>query len=509
MKKIIPLVAIAMSLTWLVLVGNLMIASALPMPDTGTITPFMENDSSLHPKSIVIPSVSIKLPQQAHKPATDGRLIEWNGESPMLMNTPSPPEPASIGSQLVEPKNTPALPGGASPNFHSIPLAVTAGGLEQEELNLPVIEQSVESEPHIKQNPPRHAQFLHKANRRFQVTLPDKVTEDVAPRQDEICEEMILNSQMDVVEFGDGTGSVEYWSILFQQIYFDSREEYYYSPAYSLVMVDETDGSDQDLWDEDTDYDEFGQGFQAPSNLTYVKVSYSRLYANANSDDIAWSNLWTLDNDGYLDELIAYATIGDMPEGWSSRYWELTSDEDSELLAALSGKPVALTFDMSSNMTDPSQVIWLDDAQVRLCYKRGSHAIYLPITFKQYGTGSPGPICKPREPDSTAQQGSTVVGAVCSGSFDAMDEKDYYSLNLDGVTKVRLRLFNLPSGSNWDAMIYEDIEGYPLACHIETIGDNDKYKDCAPLNPSKDYLVLVSRGPVKSSGSYQMSVEQR
>lgn len=319
---------------------------------------------------------------------------------------------------------------------------------------------------------------------------------------------MLLNPQMDVVEFGDGTGSIEYWSVLYHNTYYDSREGHYQSPSHSLVMVDETDGSDPDLVvidDTVCDYDEFGQGFQAPGNLTYLKMSYNRLYADANDNDTVWSNLWTLDSQGYLDELVDYRTIGETPDGWSNRYWELSSSQ----LAEVSGKPLALVFDMLSDMTAPGEVIWLDDAQVRLCYEPGAYTVYLPLIIKQPAP-PPGPSCTPYEPDSVDHRGSTTVGATCSGFFSAMDIKDYYSLNLNGVTGVRLGLYNLPSGTNWDAMIYEDTAGYPLACHIGTPGDQDKYANCT-LSFSKNCFVLVNAGtaPGGAANTYQMSIVQR
>jgi hypothetical protein len=91
-----------------------------------------------------------------------------------------------------------------------------------------------------------------------------------------------------------------------------------------------------------------------------------------------------------------------------------------------------------------------------------------------------------------------------------VDQKDYYTLDLRGANRIRLRLFNLPSGTNWDALIYENKGGgvYPLACQIGTPGDADKAQDC-DLNPSKNYFVLVSRGPKTTAGSYGMRVERR
>lgn len=97
---------------------------------------------------------------------------------------------------------------------------------------------------------------------------------------------------------------------------------------------------------------------------------------------------------------------------------------------------------------------------------------------------------------------------MCGGSFNALDEKDYYSLALQGASKVRLDLDQLPSGTNWDAMIYEDASGYPLACQIGTQGDKPKHVDCT-LNSSKSYFVLVSRGPKQAGGTYRMSVTRR
>jgi hypothetical protein len=277
-------------------------------------------------------------------------------------------------------------------------------------------------------------------------------------------------------------------------------------------MADETDGSDPDLVDiegETWDYDEFGQGFQAPPNISYMRISYNRLYADANSNDGVWSNLWTLDSEGYLEDLVAYAPIGESPGGWSHRYWEL----DSSQLAAVSGRPLALVFDMLSDRTAPSEVVWLDDAQVHVCYTPNPPPIYLPITVKKFApptgpTPEPEPVCSPREPDSVSQRGSIDVGATCGGSFSPTDPKDYYSVNLEGASAVRLRLFNLPSGTNWDALIYEDAAGYPLRCQIGTPGDQDKETNCT-LNPSRSYFVLVSRGPLSAGGSYNMSLTRQ
>jgi len=279
-------------------------------------------------------------------------------------------------------------------------------------------------------------------------------------------------------------------------------------------MKDETDESDTHGGNTTQDYDEFGQGFRAPGSLTYLRISYSRLYTRTNSTDKVWSNLWTLDSQNYLDDLVAYVSIGESPEGWSNRYWEL----DSAGLAEVSGKPLALVFDMLSDRTGYSpydEKIWLDDAQVTVCYEPGANAVYIPLTTRQFGTGEPETItCNPYEPDSVTQRGSSTVGATCNGSFSAMDMKDYYSLsNPKSVKKVWLQFTNLPSGTNWDAFIYEDKGGgtYDLLCYTgETPGDQDKSVKCT-LDVSKTYFMMVNAGTAPGSGgnTYQVSVVER
>jgi len=348
---------------------------------------------------------------------------------------------------------------------------------------------------------------MRQAGVRFSATnFGTEIARSVSPQSPsaETCRNMLLNSQMDVTEFGDGTGTIDYWTIMDQKVYYDNDPEYYNSPYHSLVMVDETDGSDTVILDADTDRDAFGQGFQAPSNLTFLQISYSRRYSNENDDDDASYVLWTLDNDGYLDEIVDLWYIGS-GTGWDDRY---SAPLSTSGLAQASGKPLALAFYLISDRTSPSEVIWLDDAQVELCYTTGANKVYLPLTIRQ--PAWTGPVCSPYEPDSATQRGATRIDAVCDGSFSATDIKDYYSLTLDGVRNIRLRLYDLPSGTNWDAMIYEDASDYPLACHIATVGDQDKYKDCT-LNASKSYFVLVSAGtaPGKGSDTYHMSVEER
>jgi hypothetical protein len=274
----------------------------------------------------------------------------------------------------------------------------------------------------------------------------------------------------------------------------------YHSAQHSLVMCDD---SDPYGGTETYEIDRFGQGFQAPSGLTYLKISFSSLFQDVDGNEVVWAVLFTLDSEGYLDQVVGVVEIP-TSTSWTNWYWELDSSE----LAEASGEPLALIFEMWGNRAIPNEVVWLDDAQVRLCYESGPHTVYLPCVIKSGAEQG----CVPLEPDSVAGRGSTTVGATCDGSFSAWDTRDYYSANLNGTSNVRLRLFDLPSGTNWDAMIYEDKgDGtYPLACHIGTPGDQDKSTNCT-LNTSKNYFVMVNAGTAPSGGTktYHMSIEQR
>ena len=326
------------------------------------------------------------------------------------------------------------------------------------------------------------------------------------------CVELLRNPEMNVVELGDGTGTIEYWAILRQNVYYDNRPGYYQSPYHALVMMDETaeSGRDTDVISATLDVDMFAQGFVTPLGLTELRVQYSRLYTNTNDADNAYSILWTLTDDGYLDELIEMVPIGETPESWSNRYWELTQSDDAALLAALSSRPLAIAFALFSDRAPPSAAIWLDDIQVRACYQRAPSTVYLPTALRSFGAVSE-PTCFDLEPDSVTSRGHVDLGAICDGRFSAVDQRDYYSLRMPaGVVDIRLNLFDLPSDTNWDALIYEDAAGFPLACHIGTYGSADKYTDCT-LNDAKTYFVMVNAGtaPLEGQNTYRMSVAGR
>ena len=364
--------------------------------------------------------------------------------------------------------------------------------------SVPVSDQATLSDAHYKVAQQR-AKNMRLLGQHFSIPT---TTSPVAPV--DTCQELLLNSALDVTEYGDGTGSVENWTILNQNIYYDTQN--YRSANYSLLMLDETDGSDTDVISSTLDYDQFGQSFSMPGSLTSITVNYSTLYANQNDTDMVWGNLWTLDAQGYLDQLVLYWTVGGS-SSWTDRFVQIT---DAATLQALQGKSVAFTFDMASDRTAPGETIWLDDVQVTACYSPKVNRVNLPIVIRQPSPSS-NPTCTPYEPDSKDQRGSVDVGATCNGSFGQTDLRDYYTLNLLGINLVRLQLSHLPAGSNWDALIYENTTNYPLVCQIMTTGSQDKYKDCPTLNLNKQYFVVVNTGkpPSNTGNTYQLSVISR
>jgi hypothetical protein len=349
------------------------------------------------------------------------------------------------------------------------------------------------------------AQVLRQGGLQFQGPGPRvDATELVSPQSpSESCQDMLANPQMDVLENGDGTGTVDSWTILSPIIYYS--KVYSHSAPYSLKEMDELDGSDPVsitiggvLWD----YDEFGQLFRAPAGLTYLKASFSSMYRDRDANDAVYARLWTVNSQNQLDQFISAVRVPtDTAEyTWANWYWELNS---AQLITA-SNKTLALVFTLFGNRASPGQGVYFDDAQVRLCYATGPTKNYLPVALK-----SPtGPTCTPYEPDNRDNRGNMTVGATCSGALGPSDDKDYYTLNLNGVTDVKLRLFNLPpEGNVWGAAIYEyPYTGQSPACLINWTG-LDKSVNGPGLNLNKTYFVFVAASvPQSSPKSYSMSV---
>lgn len=403
-------------------------------------------------------------------------------------------------SALSQPTNTPCAPSGGGLVSEMPPLLAeteTAAGA----LDAPAVaeEMSVETDGAYA----LRAQAQPPSGAGFSGTSPggDAVTQN----GDVMCMDLLSNPQMDVDEHGDGTATIWDWVIMCQKVYYDNRAGYYNSPSYSLLMVDEADGSDTSCVNGGYDYDFLGQAFTAPAGLLTMTIRYSRLYAYPSAYDTAFGELYTLDSQGNLDQYVGGWSIGETPSGWSNRYVQITDSTD---LDQLSGEDVVVVFGMEGSMAGNTEIIWLDDAQVNVCFRLGGNKAYVPMTARGEPVQAP-PCCDPREPDSRDERGSLGLGCPCGGSFGPWDTQDFYSLALNGTTSVRLWLRNMPSGTNFGAAIYQDQGGTPVyVCHIGEQGSNNKYVDCSGLSSNKDYYVIVDAGPAPDSAkTYQVLVE--
>jgi hypothetical protein len=415
--------------------------------------------------------------------------------------------PLALTRTEIHPTNTPAPVSEVSARVQQAPAEtlITSPAQVSEVPAGQVMEQALPNDEYV-QRALQHAQALQLRGQRFQpINSPGATTNSrvMSATASETCQTRLVNSALNVTEYGDGTGTVEGWTVLNQNLYYSTGV--YRSANYSLKMMDEIDGSDTDLISPTLDYDQFGQGFYMPAALTSVRVNYSTWFTNTDSADHEYGNLWTLNTQGNLDQLLALWPI-DGGSSWVDTYAYTTN---SAILKALGGKPVAVTFDMDSNRTDPAEAIYLDDIQVTAC--SNPLQVYLPVVVKQPPAGPVPATCSPLEPDSKDQRGSVDVGATCAGSFSAIDLRDYYTVRLNGATSIRLQLSQLPTGTNWDALLYEDAPNYPLWCQIATPGSQNKYKDCPTLDLGKTYFILVNAGvaPKADANTYQLSVINR
>ncbi len=313
------------------------------------------------------------------------------------------------------------------------------------------------------------------------------------------CYQLLANPTLDIVEFGDGTGSAEPWTVLEQNLYYDST--FYTSMSHSLLMAD---GDETDVLDPDEDdVDAFGQGFFMLEDLEGVFVEYSTAVVDADSFDEVFGVLWSLDEEGFLDEVIASweVTQPTNESEWQGRIVEIT---DEDLLAEMDGKVMAMTFYAFGDQLAPSQITYFDDVTVVACItEEVTEDLYLPSVINQVSTE---PICIP--PNETPQdqynahRGVVQTGARCESNLSRLDQADYYTFQPSKTGAHTLQLRNLPAGTEWSAMIFVDQPSPDFApgpdltggqCRIATPGSGNKQVTCT-LNKNQTYFVKVSAG---------------
>jgi hypothetical protein len=321
-----------------------------------------------------------------------------------------------------------------------------------------------------------------------------------SPKTTAACDQLIVNTELDVIVQGS-SGTAEPWVVLWPIVYYDDTD--YSSPFYSLVLDIGDNG------DPSPNYDGFGQAFYMPSGLISILVEYDRKIEFANSIDQVYGELWTVDDEGFLDQYITGWNVSDTPAGWGARMFTIN---DGPTLAQMEGRLMALVLVNDTTDPTPGEITWFDDVTVTACYDPPSNAAYMPAV--PYLAGS-GPVCNPpseNPPDSWyTNRGIIQTSALCNTTLSQLDDRDYYSFVASQTGSHTVRLSNLPVGSNWAALVYNDTEPPPTqptnggACYTSQPGHANKTVVCT-FTAGQEYVIKVSSGSTPMTGSYTLQV---
>lgn len=339
------------------------------------------------------------------------------------------------------------------------------------------------------------------------------------------CGNIIANSRLNILEFGDGTGTAEPWVFLIPQLFYinENDPDDPFGPwaydGYSLVFRDGDPG------DPSPKIDMFGQGFLMPDNLSDVTVEYWRATVDGNAADEVWGELWLLDDTGTLHL--------DNPDKYLVGFWDVFESKDEwnlesvvapkDMVKDLDGQLAALIFynytDGSAPDAPESKKEWMliDDITLTVCYKPATvtgKRSYLPTIQK---TGEVAPYCVPPSENPRdeyhSNRGYTQTAAACKSALSELDKADYYTFKPNKSGSHTLHLKKLPDKTEWSAMIFEDKATPEYApgnsdsgrCHIDTPGSKDKKVTC-DLKKDKEYFIKVSAGSTPKTGGYEMKV---
>ena len=328
------------------------------------------------------------------------------------------------------------------------------------------------------------------------------------------CGDVLVNSALDIVEFGDGTGTAEPWSIIAPIVYYTKNPDMAFD-GYSLFLEDGDSG------DPSPGIDMLAQGFQMPGNLTEVNIEYQRATLDTNATDDVFGELWLLDEDWvlHLDQSDKYFvfgwTVSESEAAWGKAM--VPPVNDPQLLSKLNGQKAAI---LLFNVTDgggSKEIILFDEVYVEACSKGApaGNRIFLPSIMKAAKVS--GPICAPPSENPADQwhsnRGLVQTNATCNSTLSNVDRADYYTFKPTTSGNHTLRLTGLPGGTEWSAMIFVDSASPDYApggasdgkCRITQPGSGDKQVVCN-LNKGTGYFAKVSSGSTPVSGSYTMRI---
>ena len=339
------------------------------------------------------------------------------------------------------------------------------------------------------------------------VAVPLQPSNVLPDAGDDSCFQLLANPTLDVVEFGDGSGIAEPWVIFDPVVYYSTID--FISPAYSLILWD------ADSMDITPGQDAFAQGFFMPQNLTKLRIEYNTATLNTNTTDKTSGNIFTLNNDGTINQKVFGWSVNDSDGEWQGRFVETVDKSD---LQSMQGKALAIILFSTTNGSAPGEEVFFDDITIVACSKSAPPAsgkVFLPNIFNNFGKPS-GPICLPPtenpQDQYNANRGTVQTGAVCKTSLSEFDRADYYAFTPSKSGNHTLNLTNLPPNTEWSAMMFFDIPSPKYVdgptggdCRIGTTGSGNKSVTCN-LQKNVPIIVKVSAGSTPILGDYTMKI---
>lgn len=329
------------------------------------------------------------------------------------------------------------------------------------------------------------------------------------------CQQLLVNTALDVVVLDDESGIAEPWAPIVQNVYYDSLN--YTSPSHSLLLV--IGDEDWGLPADDTpDIDAFAQAIYMPDRLTSITIDYAVAMTNTYTVDRAYGSLYLVDETGTIDfdqGFIGGWEVSQVSEEglWYPRTVMIT---DTLSLQTMSDQRVALILWNQSDFPTFGEVAWFDDVMLTACWDEGPEAnkIYLPTLAKP---GERGPICRPpteNPPDVwnvPSTRGYVEPTAVCNTTMSQLDPKDYYTFVAPETRNYRFNLRDLPSGTEWSLTVFVDQPANPPIadggdCRTTQPGDGNKQATCS-LTGGQSYFIKISAGAYSGpAASYEMQV---
>lgn len=348
-----------------------------------------------------------------------------------------------------------------------------------------------------------------------------KVGSDENGRDTQVdCFQLIANSELNVVELGDGTGTVEPWVIVDPIVYY-WRDDSVTPPNFSLFMQDTIpDGIDEEEGDVTPQSDMFGQGFLMPENLVSVEINYLAATVNIDAADRTFGQFWHVDEDGNLPDngaILFWESLDPNPadEGaWLNYNLSIT---EAEFIEELSGNTVALLFRTITDAVAPDESVYLDNITLEACVesKPVGRQIFLPNVLH---VANATPVCVPPSENPRdevgANRGFVQTNALCRTTMSQLDTQDYYTFTPRQGGSYTLQLRNLPPGTEWSGSIIQNSGGtFEYApgptggqCRIATPGAGNKQVSCT-LQGGREYVVKVSAGQYSGpEASYDMRI---